>query len=334
MLKRSARFFATFAGSSDTAFYGALFWVLFVVFFCFNAAILAHYGLLAESLLAPSPYYLVLAIAGLCALLQRWATPWPATPLRTALTEGGSLGQAICFTLLFSGLTAIQMYFWIALFSPLPLHDAWLEQADRFFGFNWIDYLNWVKDSPFRRDLFYNAYYSPIWQAALLMLFAVYLRQQVILYRFILANFIALLIVYIVAGLFPAEGYITLTGNETNLLAQQHWPAGYAHIEYYRQLRAGGFVNVFKSGFVALITFPSYHTVLAVLLAWAFWSIPMLRWFAVLFNALVVATIPAIGGHYLTDCLAGGAVAAVVILLMNRLDAARQAVARQAAASS
>lgn len=323
-MKTRATFLSRFLRLSDTGFYCALLWGLFVFFFACNAAILAHYGLLQQTLLTRSDNYLVLLVAGFCLALQIVNLRWAPIKLHSSLLEAGYFIQALCFILLFSALSSLQMYFWIAVFDFRPLHDAFLAQADQALGFDWVAYLNWVKDTPGIRDVFYQAYYSVVWQALLLSLLAVYLRRQAILYRFVLANLIALLLVYIIAGIFPAEGYITLKGYDTKLLSELHWPAGYAHVEYYRQLRTGGFAEVFKSGFIALITFPSYHTVLAVLLGWAFWSIRPVRWLAVLFNALVIATIPAIGGHYLTDCIAGLVVAALVIMLCSRFEQYRQ----------
>ena len=327
MLDRATNCWVKLLSLSDTGFYCTIFWLLFCVLFACNAAILAHYDLLAQTLLARSDNYFVLLLAVFCLLLQVHVARRAPHPFRGFALETGYFIQIICFTLLFSALSSLQMYFWIAFFGFMPLNDSLLAQADQALGFDWIGYLNWVKDTPWIRDLFYNAYYSIIWQVILLNLVSLYLRRQAILYRFVLANLIALLIVYITAGLFPAEGYITLKGYDTKLLSELHWPAGYAHVEYYRQLRAGGFTEVFKSGFIALITFPSYHTILAVLLCWGFWSIQPLRWLAVLFNIIVVASIPAIGGHYFSDCLAGLVVAAFVIWFCEKFEHTRQRLA-------
>ncbi len=320
LARLSAKLFAL----SDKGFYCALSWVLFVALFACNAAILAHYGILEQTLFAPSDNYFLLLLAIVCLVLQIWTTPHIPHAFRSYALDAGYFIQAICFTLLFSASIALQMYFWIAIFGSRPLHDAWLAQADQAIGFDWVAYLNWVKSTPWIGDLFYNAYYSLIWQVLLLVVLVLNLGKQAIFYRFVLANLVALLIVYIVAGLFPAEGYITLKGYDIKLLADLHWSAGYAHVDYYRQLRAGNLAEVFKSGFIALITFPSYHTVLAVLLAWGFWAIPPIRWLAVLCNALVIATIPAIGGHYLSDCVAGLAVAGLVIVLFHKIEQYRQ----------
>ncbi len=61
-----------------------------------------------------------------------------------------------------------------------------------------------------------------------------------------------------------------------------------------------------------VVTFPSYHTVLAILFAYAHrgrWSFPIF----LLINCLMIASIPSEGGHYLSDVLAGAGLAVVAI---------------------
>ena len=62
-----------------------------------------------------------------------------------------------------------------------------------------------------------------------------------------------------------------------------------------------------------IIEMPSYHMVLAVLLTYAFrvpgWS----DWGIAGLNALMLLSIPPVGGHYLGDMIVGGA---IVVLFM------------------
>jgi len=54
---------------------------------------------------------------------------------------------------------------------------------------------------------------------------------------------------------------------------------------------------------------------LAIVLAWAFWSVPVARWIGLLINAMMLAATPISGGHYFVDILAGILIAALAISL-------------------
>ena len=66
-----------------------------------------------------------------------------------------------------------------------------------------------------------------------------------------------------------------------------------------------------------LITFPSFHTVLAVLTALALWSIPYVRWPAAGLAGLIVISTVTTGWHYIADVVGG------VILALGAYAAAK-----------
>ena len=68
-----------------------------------------------------------------------------------------------------------------------------------------------------------------------------------------------------------------------------------------------------------IITFPSYHAALAIVLGWALWQVAWLRWPGVVVNGLVVAATPIDGGHYFVDVFAGAVIAALAIAAARSL---------------
>jgi len=77
-------------------------------------------------------------------------------------------------------------------------------------------------------------------------------------------------------------------------------------------LRGGGPLSFDLSRLQGLISFPSYHTVLAVLLTYAHRRSLLLAPIA-LVNGIMLFSIPSYGGHYLIDIIAGAAVALLAI---------------------
>jgi membrane-associated phospholipid phosphatase len=74
-------------------------------------------------------------------------------------------------------------------------------------------------------------------------------------------------------------------------------------------LREGTMSIIDLSGAQGLVTFPSFHTVSAVLLLYAFWTVPYVRWISLPLNTLMLIAIPIQGSHYLVDVIAGAALA-------------------------
>ena len=72
-------------------------------------------------------------------------------------------------------------------------------------------------------------------------------------------------------------------------------------------LRDGTFHTLDFTQGVGLISFPSMHAALAVLVAVALWQFRLWRVPLAVFTALMLLSIPSEGGHYLVDVLAGAA---------------------------
>ena len=89
-------------------------------------------------------------------------------------------------------------------------------------------------------------------------------------------------------------------------------------------MRGGGPLSFDLSQLQGLISFPSYHTVLAVLLTYAHRRSALLPPIA-LVNGVMLFSIPSYGGHYLIDMIAGAAVA----LLGDRRDRGGASAARR-----
>jgi membrane-associated phospholipid phosphatase len=77
-------------------------------------------------------------------------------------------------------------------------------------------------------------------------------------------------------------------------------------------LRDGGSLSFDMSQLQGLISFPSYHTVLAALLTYAHRRSALLTPIA-LVNGVMLFSIPTVGQHYLIDVIAGAAVAVLAI---------------------
>jgi hypothetical protein len=70
---------------------------------------------------------------------------------------------------------------------------------------------------------------------------------------------------------------------------------------------------------VGIITFPSYHSTMAVLLIYACLPLAFLRLIIIPINLIMFFAIPIYGDHYLVDVIAGILIALLGIMIAHRL---------------
>jgi hypothetical protein len=132
--------------------------------------------------------------------------------------------------------------------------------------------------------------------------------------RLLSACMVSLVLTSIVSGLVPAFDPIPSENPAVSTLAVRDMMA----------MRAGGNVVRGLADLQGIIAFPSYHTVLAIVIAWAHRGLRTFRP-AMLVNGVMLVSIPSVGNHYLTDMIGGLAVALVSIAATNAWVTARAA---------
>jgi membrane-associated phospholipid phosphatase len=71
------------------------------------------------------------------------------------------------------------------------------------------------------------------------------------------------------------------------------------------------------------VTFPSFHAALAAITAWAFWQTRFVAYPALILNIAVTLAAMPVGGHYFVDIVAGLAIAAISIAVVEKLRIGR-----------
>lgn len=212
-------------------------------------------------------------------------------------------------------------YFVYSAGAGFPLIDAELYAIDQWMGFDWRTMLHWFADHPFWMKLTRVAYDQAGTQLILALPLLVLMRQNDRLMKLVTAQFLALATVHLVAIFAPAVGaygYLGLTPADhpgMMLISEGHTAV------QVMQLRTGELFDLTAVPVMGLITFPSFHTVLAIQSAWAFWKIRILRWPAVVFNFFVWIGTLLHGSHHLIDTIAGAVVAVLSIYAAYRLTA-------------
>ena len=189
------------------------------------------------------------------------------------------------------------------------LWDPALATADRRLGLDWPFILRAADAAPIALWVGGFAYHSLTVQMVVCIVVLSATGRNDALRPAVAAAIAAGFATIAISGLMPAMG------NTFDPAGYRHlWPS-VAWLE--RGLIAGlrdGSVRVLDlSHLMGIVTFPSYHATLAVILAWAQRDVPRWRVAAVVWGGVTVVATPLFGGHYGVDVLAGLALAVVAI---------------------
>ncbi len=202
----------------------------------------------------------------------------------------------------------------------LPYRDEELLALDRaLFAFDWGRVVALAQTQPLLMKVLSYVYASLALQPVFLFAALVATGRGAQAQMFCLAWVLTLAVTIAVFPLVPAVGgYLHLGVAQADTYVM--FPAAWNHIAVLGPARDGMIATLTGTeALEGIVTFPSFHAAAAALLAWGFWSVPVLRWPALGVNLAMVVATPVIGGHYLTDVAAGIALACLALRVAARL---------------
>jgi len=214
---------------------------------------------------------------------------------------------------------------YLAAASDLPLTDAALSAADRTLGFDWLAWFAWVQHHPALWLALRLAYASAIPQMVAIVSYLALSGQAERNSELLWTLILSLLVIVPISALLPAAcPWVQYDAMRFADLREIH---------DFMAMRAGTLHVLDLSRLEGLITFPSFHTTLAVLFVYAVRHrrAPLVA--AALFNIVMIVSVTTVGGHYLVDAIAGAAVAVGAICATASLEAALARKSPQAALS-
>ncbi|MBR1298586.1 phosphatase PAP2 family protein [Bradyrhizobium sp. AUGA SZCCT0042] len=189
-----------------------------------------------------------------------------------------------------------------------PLQDGMMERLDRVVGFDWLAWHNAMLSWPALSWLLTIIYYSLQPQAALSIVYLALSGRTGRIKELLLLAGVTLVATISVSTIWPTLGPCAANGPSIGPCATN----GGGDIAYLRDLlalRAGGPWHFELWAMEGIVAMPSYHTVGAVLLTYAFRGTGLIGYGIAALNVLMLVSIPPIGGHYLVDVIAGAALA-------------------------
>ncbi len=240
-----------------------------------------------------------------------------ASFLRAAL-ERFSLLVRGCIAIFAIGSVGL-VFTYLATAAALPLRDAVLARLDGDLGFNWLDFLGTANHHPLLARVLERAYAStaPLTEGVIVWLTIRGNGER-------LSEFLAMLClasVGLAVGmvLVPAAGAFVYFAPAQHLFDNfagqgEMWP----FLDAFNALRDGSLTKIDLSSVQGVVSFPSFHTMLGILITYALRDTkPLFMAVAAINAVMIVSTLP-VGGHYLADVIAGAAICAAAIYGMRR----------------
>jgi hypothetical protein len=235
--------------------------------------------------------------------------------LKGVLRYSKEISMIAEFLALASGTSsAMCLLSYLAATSGMPLIDAQLNAFDRTLGFDWPYWYQRSLDPVINRllSVFYNDIQAQL--AIFALIFSLWSRKDR-LYEIYWCFFVGVLITIFISAVWPSIGAASIywTPEQMKHIAHTY---GYAHADL-SAIRARTAPDFALHDPTGIITFPSFHTVCALMFIYAFRGIGPFFVLALVVNIGMIVSIPVRGNHYLADVVAGAVVTVVAIVIVQ-----------------
>lgn len=261
---------------------------------------------------------LVLYARGINISDQTWTSLGTACALAAAFAGGPFLLKSEAARL--GGLTAAAF---VAMLAPLslmsyattslgaffPLHDEFFAEIDQKMGFDWLAAIALVNTWPTVVDVLKASYHYTIAAVIYALAFLNVVKRTDRIVELFWGVVLTCVAANIISAALPAAGAYVWHQPIQDIRSAISADSGVWHMKHFEALRDGSFRLFDLSSTEGLVTFPSYHTAMALLIPLAMRGFGVVTALAWCFALIVVASTIPIGGHYLIDVLAGAGLA-------------------------
>lgn len=302
-----------------------LFLLLAVYLLCVALTFVQPHQIDYSGHLALFEFCILLAVACCCLRLVARRCEAAGARLATALRIPAGLFELAA--LVIASNVTLRTMDYLSKGTSMPLADDWLSKVGPMLGFSWLGYFDLVRNAPNLQLLMEEAYNLLNSAMLIFLVLLVLSRQHDKVRTFTEAAIICSLVSLVGGALFPAIGaaafWVPDYANPETWAGYTGMPGVYfvEEIRAVRQLDTPMLVG--SKHLTGLVTFPSLHTALAVLMilvarrTWIFWP-------ALAYGIVMIAATPIWGGHYLADLISGTVMATCVVLIIERFPSQRR----------
>ena len=185
------------------------------------------------------------------------------------------------------------------------LWDARFAAIDRAMGFDWPAVVRAADGSPLLLWIGGLAYHSLTVQMIVCIVVLSAAGRVDRLHRAVVAAILSGFVTILISGATPAMGNVFDPAGYRHL-----WPSvAWTEQAMLAGLRDGSWRTIDLTRLMGIVTFPSYHATLPIILAWSLRDASGWRMIAPVWAAITIAATPLFGGHYAIDVVAGAGLA-------------------------
>jgi hypothetical protein len=225
---------------------------------------------------------------------------------------------ATAFILAFAATTGVLTYPVAA--TGAMTRDGWFMAFEHLIGIDWRSLVDAMTSSPPVNACLTLAYLSSLPQIPLTILVLGFVDRHERLATYLSLLPVTLIGTILLFALAPAFGPIPSYGIDGELYARLGF-GGKSFLPDFLALRQGRFTSFDLARIEGVVTFPSFHCVLAVLTAWALAPVRFVGGAAIILNTIVVMSTVPVGGHYIADVVVGLAIGFAGLALRARMSA-------------
>lgn len=224
--------------------------------------------------------------------------------------------QGIGFFMAFTSACAVLIYTLLPL--PFPMVDPYLTQTGHWVGYDWREFVSTMIAYPAVSRALGYVYHSAIPQMLLTICLLSIYGRSLELYRFLFVGMVTLVIAVAIWWRWPSVGYVGVLPYPPEVMAENGFRFKVNYGELLTRLLQEGPGRITPAVITGVVGFPSYHTVMALMVTWycrrTILFVPIL-----LVNLAMIPATLLHGGHHLIDLFGGLVVFSIGVQIANRL---------------
>lgn len=206
---------------------------------------------------------------------------------------------------------------YLAMSIGMPLVDEKLIAMDKAIGFNWDSFIQAIDQYVFLSKMLEFSYITFEYQIFIVPLILIAYGQTKRAYAFVCGYGLLCFISSIIAIWYPALGTYAYWGFVQADMNAIDVRVGFNFLESFNAVRSGELFVLSLGVASGIVTFPSVHVGIALLLIWATWNTGMLRYPFLAMNIAMAVSAITHGSHYFVDVIMGAGVTGLTISMIS-----------------